>query len=155
MQVHSRLQRAASVLQGRTGQEQVTLHASEGWQEIESSKRCWGGEEGGWRGRQEGRRGTAKSYREKGRERKKGERDRGNQEDGNVRWVLRIVIICGFQEFGWCGWSSAKWFTGTALWFFEQDLLRLCIAVCVKREPTGQVQVRVCYDFGSECFHRR
>ena len=29
----------------------------------------------------------------------------------------------------------------------EQELLRLCIAVCVKREPTGQVQVRVCYDF--------
>ena len=34
MQVHSRLQRAASVLQGRTGQEQVTFDASDIWQEL-------------------------------------------------------------------------------------------------------------------------
>ena len=37
MQVHSRLQHVAIVLEGRTGQEQVTLDASEIWQEIESS----------------------------------------------------------------------------------------------------------------------
>ena len=44
-QVHSHRQHAASVLQGRIGQEQVNLDASEIWQEIESSKRrgCWGG----------------------------------------------------------------------------------------------------------------
>ena len=53
MQVHSHLQHAASVLQGRTGQEQVTLDASEIWQEIESSKR--GGVLGGGRGGEEGR----------------------------------------------------------------------------------------------------
>ena len=53
MQEHSHLQHAASVLQGRTGQEQVTLDASEIWQEIESSKR--GGVLGGGRGGEEGR----------------------------------------------------------------------------------------------------
>ena len=42
MQVHSHLQHATSVLQGRTGQEQVTSDASEIWQEIESSKKCGG-----------------------------------------------------------------------------------------------------------------
>ena len=42
-----------SVLQGRTGQEQVTLDAREIWQEIESSKR--GGDRGGGRGGEEGR----------------------------------------------------------------------------------------------------
>ena len=62
MQVHSHLQHAASVLQGRTGQEQVTLDASEIWKEIESSKR--GGVWGGGRGGEEGRREGAKSYRD-------------------------------------------------------------------------------------------
>ena len=49
MQVHSRLQRAASVLQGRTGQEQVTFDASDISQEIEQCKgdRGWGGGMGG------------------------------------------------------------------------------------------------------------
>ena len=55
MQVHSHLQHATSVLQGRTGQEQVTLDASEIWQEIELSKR--GGGWGGGRGRERRRGG--------------------------------------------------------------------------------------------------
>ena len=52
-------------------------------------------------------------------------------------------------------WIPGIWRVWLILWqamhrrsslILEQDLLRLCIAVCVKRERTGQVQVRVCYD---------
>ena len=52
-------------------------------------------------------------------------------------------------------WIPGIWRVWLILWqamhrhsslILEQDLLRLCIAVCVKREPTGQVQVRFCYD---------
>ena len=52
-------------------------------------------------------------------------------------------------------WIPGIWRVWLILWqarhrhsslILEQDLLRLCIAVCVKREPTGQVQVRLCFD---------
>ena len=86
MQVHSRLQRAASVLQGRTGQEQVTLHASEGWQEIES----WGGGGGRKEDEEEGRRGGGERLRVTERRGERERRERG------IEGIKRTVTLGGF-----------------------------------------------------------
>ena len=51
--MHARLQRAASALQGRTGQEQVTLVASEIYLAIDRVvQKRWGGQGGGLRVRE-------------------------------------------------------------------------------------------------------